>query len=59
MHIAVSRALVQEREISKEGRNLSHQVPIYFVSEALTGSKKYYSEMKKICYAVLMSARKL
>jgi hypothetical protein len=59
MHIAVSRALVQEREISKEGRNLSHQVPIYFVSEALTGSKKYYSEMEKICYAVLMSARKL
>jgi hypothetical protein len=36
-----------------------HQVPIYFLSEALTGSKKYYSEMEKICYAVVMSARKL
>jgi hypothetical protein len=36
-----------------------HQVPVYFVSEALAASKKYYSEMKKICYAVVMSARKL
>jgi hypothetical protein len=36
-----------------------HQVPIYFVSEALAGLKKYYSEMEKICYAVAMSARKL
>jgi hypothetical protein len=42
-----------------EGRKLSHQVPIYFVSKALTGSKKYYSEMEKICYAIVMSARKL
>jgi hypothetical protein len=58
-HTAVSRALVQEREISKEGRKLSHQVPIYFVSEALAGSKKYYMEMEKICYAVVMSMRKL
>jgi hypothetical protein len=36
-----------------------HQVPLYFISEALAGSKKYYSEMKKICYAIVMSARKL
>jgi hypothetical protein len=43
----------------KEGKKLSHQVPIYFVSEVLSGSKKYYSEMEKICYAVVMSARKL
>jgi hypothetical protein len=32
---------------------------VYFLSEVLTGSKKYYSEMEKICYAVIMSARKL
>jgi hypothetical protein len=38
---------------------LSHQIPIYFVSEALSSSKKYYSKMEKICYAVVMSARKL
>lgn len=35
------------------------QVPIYFVSEALSGSKIYYSEIKKIAYAVLTVARKL
>jgi hypothetical protein len=49
----------REREILKEDKKLLHQVPIYFVSEALTGSKKYYSEMEKICYVVVMSARKL
>jgi hypothetical protein len=58
-HTVVSRALVQERETSKEGRKSSHQIPIYFVSEAIAGSKKYFSEMEKICYAVVMSARKL
>jgi hypothetical protein len=36
-----------------------HQVPIYFVSEALASSKKYYSEVEKICYAIVLSARKL
>jgi hypothetical protein len=59
MNTTVSGALVQEREISKEGKKLSHQVPIYFVSEALAGSKKYYLEIEKICYVVVMSARKL
>jgi hypothetical protein len=34
-------------------------VLLYFVSETLVGSKKYYSEMEKICYAVVMSAKKL
>jgi hypothetical protein len=34
-------------------------VPIYVIFEALTGSKKYYSKMEKICYVVVMSARKL
>jgi hypothetical protein len=58
-HTTVSGALVQEREISKEGRKLPHQVQIYFISEALVVSKKYYSEMEKICYAIVMSARKL
>jgi hypothetical protein len=58
-HTAVSGALVQEREISKEDKKTSHQVPIYFVSEALAGSKKYYLKMEKICYDVVMSARKL
>jgi hypothetical protein len=59
MHTTVSGALVQEREVSKEGRKLTQQVPIYFVSEALAALKKYYLEMLKICYVVVMSARKL
>jgi hypothetical protein len=58
-YMIVSRSLIQERDISKEGRKLSHQVPIYFICESLVGSKKYYSEMEKICYAIVMSARKL
>jgi hypothetical protein len=58
-HTAVSRAIIHERETMKEVQKLLHQVPIYFVSEALVGSKRYYSEMEKICYAVVMSARKL
>jgi hypothetical protein len=58
-HTAVSGALIQEREILKEDKTFSHQVPIYFVFEDLSGWKKYYSEMEKICYAMVMSARKL
>jgi hypothetical protein len=32
---------------------------VYFVLEVLTGSKKFYLEMEKICYAIVMTARKL
>jgi hypothetical protein len=42
----MSGALIQERETTKENKNVSHQVPIYFLPEALTGSKKYYLEME-------------
>jgi hypothetical protein len=59
MHTAVSGALIQEREMFKENKKLSHQVSIYFVFKALVGSKKYYSEIEKICYTLVMSARKL
>ena len=51
----VSAALVLERET--EGKK--KQLPVYFVSEALAGSKLLYSELEKIAYAVVMSARKL
>jgi hypothetical protein len=50
---------MQEKEVCKEGRKLSQHVPIYFVFEVHTGSKKYYSEMEKICYVVVMSVRRL
>jgi hypothetical protein len=36
-----------------------HQHLVYFVLEVLAGSKKYYSEIKKIYYAVVMCSRKL
>ena len=49
---AVSAALVEERTI--EGALM--QVLIYFVSEALNGSKLLYSEMDKMAYAVVMAA---
>jgi hypothetical protein len=52
----LSRALIQEKETTKEDKKISHQVPIYFVSKASIGSKKYYLEMEKIGYTVVISA---
>jgi ribonuclease HI len=46
---------VQEKE--EEGK--FNQIPVYFASEALSGSKIFYSELEKIAYAVIMAARKL
>jgi hypothetical protein len=54
-HSAVSAALVQEK---LEGQN-KKQVPVYFVSEVLSLSKKNYTELEKVLYAVLMASRKL
>ena len=52
---AVSAALVEERLIEGELK----KVPIYFVSEALSGSKLLYSEMEKMTYTVVMASHKL
>jgi hypothetical protein len=52
---AVSIILVQEKE--EEGK--LKQIPVYFASEALSGSKIFCSELEKIAYAVIMAARKL
>jgi hypothetical protein len=46
-------------EIKHKDKTMKQQFPVYFVSDVLTGSKKLYSEMEKICYAFIMSARKL
>jgi hypothetical protein len=54
-HSAVSAALVQEK---LEGQN-KKQVPVYFVSEVLSLSKKNYTELEEVLYAVLMASRKL
>jgi hypothetical protein len=52
---AVSAVLVEER---MEADTLK-QFPIYYVSEALSGSKPFYVEMEKMAYAVVMAKRKL
>jgi ribonuclease HI len=54
-HSAVSVALVQEK---LEGQT-KKQTPLYFVSEVLSLSKKNYTELEKVLYAVLMASRKL
>jgi hypothetical protein len=50
---------VVEKEITKNGKIVKQQFPVYFMSKVLTGSKRFYSEMEKIYYAVVMSAHKL
>jgi hypothetical protein len=52
---AVSAVVVQEKE---EGGRFK-QIIVYFASEALWGSKLFYSELEKIAYAVVMAARKI
>ena len=51
----------QSATLVKEGmaEGTLKQFPIYFVCEALSGSKLLYSEMEKMAYAVVMAARKL
>jgi hypothetical protein len=55
----VSRALVVEKEIAWSGVAVKQQYPVYFMSEVLVGSEKYYSKVEKICYTVIMCSRKL
>jgi hypothetical protein len=50
----VSAALVQ---VVNEG--VKRQMHVYFVSEVFSPSKRNYTEMEKVMYAVLMSSRKL
>jgi hypothetical protein len=59
MHSAIIRALVTEKEIMQNGKIAKHQFPEYFVSEVLTRSKTFYSEMEKNYYTIIMSACKL
>jgi hypothetical protein len=54
-HSAVSVALVQE----KQDGQVKRQALVYFVSEVLSLSKKNYTELEKVLYAVLMASRKL
>jgi hypothetical protein len=58
-HSDVSGALVTEKEITQNGKIVKQQFSVYFILEVLTGSKRFYFEMEKFCYAVIMSVRKL
>jgi hypothetical protein len=60
LYMAASKAAVSAarvREVETEKGKL--QCPVYFVSEALAGSKPLYSELEKITYAVITATRKL
>jgi ribonuclease HI len=52
---AVSAALVHE----KQDGQVKRQAPVYFISEVLSLSKKNYTELEKVLYAVFMASRKL
>ena len=43
----------------KKNENKMKQFPFYFVSEALSGAKLNYLELKKIAYTILMVSKKL
>jgi hypothetical protein len=45
---------VQERQYDQTKK----QVPVYFISEVLIPSKRNYTDMEKVLYAVLMASRK-
>jgi hypothetical protein len=49
-HSTVSGALVVEKETI--GKAAKHQFSVYFVLKVLTGSKRFYSKMEKICYVL-------
>jgi hypothetical protein len=52
---AVRAALVQE----KLDGQVKKQAPVYFVSKVLSLSKKNYTELEKVFYAMLMASRML
>jgi hypothetical protein len=45
------------QEVVSEG--VKRQMLVYFVSKVLVPSKRKYTEMEKVIYAILMASRKL
>jgi hypothetical protein len=45
------------QEVVSEG--VKRQMLVYFVSKVLIPSKRKYTEMEKVIYAILMASRKL
>jgi hypothetical protein len=52
---AVSVVIVKENQEEHQKK----QLPVYYVSEILDGAKKFYIEMEKVAYAVIMASRKI
>ena len=52
---AISAVLVRE----KQEEHQTKQLPLYYVSETLDSVKKFYTEMEKVAYTVVMASRKL
>ena len=60
LHVAASPhaicvVLVREKQEEHQKKKL----PVYYVSKTLDGAKKFYTEMEKVAYAVVMASRKL
>jgi hypothetical protein len=53
----ISVVIVVER--TEEGKELSIQRPVYYLSEVLTLSKQNYLHYQKVAYGVYMAAKKL
>jgi hypothetical protein len=53
----ISVLIVVER--TEEGKELSVQRPVYYLSEVLTLSKQNYPHHQKVAYGVYMAAKKL
>jgi hypothetical protein len=59
LYVAASKAVASATLVGEvDGEKGKHQSPVYFVSEALSGSKLLYSELEKISYAVVMATQK-
>jgi hypothetical protein len=59
-HTVVIGALIVEKEAAQGAEEgVKHQHLVYFISELLAESKKYYSKIEKIYYAIVMCSRKL
>ena len=43
----------------KQEEHQRKQLRVYYVSETLNGAKKFYTEMEKVAYVVVMDSRKL
>jgi hypothetical protein len=52
---AVSAVLVTERQEEHQKK----QLPIYYISKNPNGTKKFYTEMEKVSYVVVIASRKL